>query len=418
MESGKTRLKQTRFSVMMLLQFFTRGAWFVTLGIYLGETLSQDGKYIGFAYSLFGIAAIITPFFVGMVADRYFATQRVMGLLHLCAGLIMVALAQVTDPALFTWVLFAYCIVYTPTEALANSIVFTHMPRRSFPYVRMFGTIGWVFAGLFLNFVLGRWFGFEGVEQSILPFYVAAGSSLLLGIYSFSLPNTPPPRKGEKTSIGEVVGADAFRLFRSKSFCVFMIASLLVMIPMQMYFSFFGKFLTGIGVEEVASKMTLGQVSEALFMLAIPVLVLRVGMKWMMALGLALWAIRYFLFAEITIDRNTLIIFTILIHGACYDFFNVTGSMYVDSKAGEKFRAAAQGLYVLVFIGLGKFVGSNVAGLVVDQHDLGAVEGATTFDWPAIFQTTGWISVGIFVFFVLFFHDKEKKEADGATEAG
>ncbi len=404
---NELRSKQTRFSAMMLLQFFTRGTWFVTLGTYLGKGLGQEGSYIGFSYSLFGVAAIITPFFVGMVADRYFATERVLGVLNISAGALMLVLSQVTDPSTFVWALFAYCIVYTPTEALSNSVVFHHLPRKYFAYVRLFGTVGWVLAGLSVNYVLGIFV--PNVEATAVPLILSAGSSVVLGLYNFTLPATPVQNKGEKASFKDVISIDALRLMKEPSFTVFLVACLLIGIPIQMYFAFFNMFLNDIGVANVASKMTLGQVSEAAFMVFVPWMIGRIGLKWMMTLGLAFWSIRYFLFSGITVDAETLIIFSILIHGACYDFFNVTGSIYVDLKAGEKFRSAAQGLFMLVFLGLGKFFGSNVAGFIAEKNP-GIGEAA--YNWSGIFNTTGIITAGVTLAFILSFRDKQKYDLD------
>ncbi len=394
---------------MMLLQYFTRGAWFVTLGTYLGKGLEQSGSFIGDSYSLFGIGAIITPFFVGMIADRFFATQRVLGVLNIGAALLMLVLSKVTDPSAFFWILFAYCIVYTPTEALSNSIVFHHLPRKYFPYVRLFGTIGWVLASLSVNMVLGHFV--PDVEMTAVPLMLSAGASIVLGIYNFTLPKTEVQRKGEPVTLNDIISIDALRMLKDPSFVVFLGACLLIGIPIQMYFAFFNLFLNDIGVANVASKMSLGQVSEAAFMVFIPWMIARVGLKWMMALGLAFWSIRYFMFAYITVGSEALIIFAILIHGACYDFFNVTGSIYVDMKAGEKVRSAAQGLFMLVFLGLGKFVGSKVAGKISSRYESGADGGE--FDWEAIFNVTGVITCVITFLFILMFRDRRKYDLDG-----
>ncbi len=400
--------KQVRFSLMMLLQYFTRGAWFVTLGTYLGKGLGQTGSYVGFSYSLFGIGAIISPFFVGMVADRFFPTQRVLGVLNIGAALLMLVLSQVTNPTTFVWVLFVYCILYTPTESLSNSIVFHHLPRKFFAYVRLFGTVGWVLAGLAVNMLLGRFI--DEVEMTSVPLIMSAVASAVLGLYNFTLPNTPVQNKGEKVGIKEVLGFEALTLLKQPSFSVFLGASLLIGIPIQMYFAFFNMFLNDIGVENVASKMSLGQVSEAAFMVFVPLLIGKIGLKWMMTLGLAFWSLRYFMFAGISVNAEFLIIFSILIHGACYDFFNVTGSIYVDLKAGERYRAAAQGLFMLVFLGLGKFFGSNLAGFISEMHPSGAEGGL--YDWSGIFNTTGFITAVVTVLFVLSFHDRQKYDLD------
>ena len=408
----ETRSKQARFSVMMLLQFFTRGAWFVTLGTYLGKGLEQSGEFVGFSYSLFGIAAIISPFIVGMVADRFFPTDRVLGSLNIVSGLLMLLLSQVTSPNTFLWTLFAYCIIYTPTEALSNSIVFHHLPRKFFAYVRVFGTLGWVLAGLSVNLILGKFV--DNVEATAVPLLMSAGASIFLGIYNFTLPSTPVKDKGKKTGFKDVISIDALKLVKDPNFSVFLGACLLIGIPIQMYFAFFNMFLNDIGVENVASKMTLGQVSEAAFMVFVPWMIGRIGLKLMMTLGLAFWSIRYFLFAGISVDAEYLILFSILIHGACYDFFNVTGSIYVDLKAGERYRSAAQGLFMLVFLGVGKFFGSNLAGYIASIHQDGA--DGSKYNWSGIFNTTGVITAIITVLFIIWFRDKKKydlNETDG-----
>ena len=276
------RSKQARFSLMMLMQYFTRGAWFVTLGTYLGKTLEQHGTFIGFSYSLFGIGAIISPFFVGMIADRFFPTQKVLGVLNIGAGTLMLLLSEVTDPTTFILTLFIYCIVYTPTEALSNSVVFHHLPRRFFAYVRLFGTIGCVFAGLAVNMILGRFV--DNVEATAVPLVMSAVASVVLGLYNFSLPSTPVKNQGEKIGIKEVLGLEALSLLKERSFTVFLGASLLIGIPIQMYFAFFNMFLNDIGVENVASKMSLGQVSEAVFMVFVPLLIGKVGLKVLITL--------------------------------------------------------------------------------------------------------------------------------------
>ena len=400
--------KQARFSLMMLMQYFTRGAWFVTLGTYLGKTLEQPGTFIGFSFSLFGIGAIISPFFVGMIADRFFPTQKVLGVLNIGAGALMLLLSQVTDPTTFIWTLFVYCIIYTPTEALSNSIVFHHLPRRFFAYVRLFGTIGWVLAGLAVNMILGRFV--DNIEATAVPLVMSAVASVVLGLYNFTLPSTPVKNKGEKIGIKEVLGLEALSLLKERSFTVFLGASLLIGIPIQMYFAFFNMFLNDIGVENVASKMSLGQVSEAAFMVFVPLLIGKLGLKWMMTLGLAFWSARYFMFAGISVNAEFLIIFSILIHGACYDFFNVTGSIYVDLKAGERYRSAAQGLFMLVFLGLGKFFGSNLAGLISEWHP--SASGEELYNWSGIFNTTGVITAVVTILFFLSFHDRQKYDLD------
>ena len=385
---------------MMLLEYFIWGSWYVTLGTYMQTYLGADGTQIGAAYGALAIATIISPFFVGMVADRFFAAQNVMALLHLIGAALLFLATRITDNAAFYWVVLIYSMLYMPTIALSNSIAFNQMsdPGTQFPWIRVFGTLGWIVAGQLISLL--------GIDKtnSISTFYMAAISSALLGVLSFTLPNTPPRGKEKKTSFAAAIGLEAFVLFRNRSYTIFFISAILICIPLSFYYSFANVFLNDLGMENAAAKMTLGQVSEALFILAIPFMFYKTGVKNMLLIGITAWLLRYVFFAFGNMDANMWMLYTgIILHGVCYDFFFVTGYMYTEKKAGEKIKNAAQGLFTLASYGIGMVIGTYFSGLVVDNY----TEAGARF-WNSIWLVPAYISIFVLIFFILFF--KEKKE--------
>jgi len=393
--SGAVRL---RLSVMMFLQYFVWGAWFVTLGTYLGTTRQFSGEQIGAAYGTMAIGAILAPFFVGMVADRFFATERIIALLHLLGGGLLWWASTLDRFALVYPALIGYALCYAPTLALTNSISFDNMrdPAREFPRIRVLGTIGWIAAGLLV--------GWLGVENTAQPMRIAAGASAVLGLFAFALPHTPPHAAGKPLSVRDVLGLDALALMKDRSFATFVIGSFLLCIPLQFYYAFTNLFLNEIGVSQPATKMTLGQMSEIGFMLLLPWFLTRLGVKKILLLGMAAWAARYLLFsAGNTGSLAWMLYLGILLHGICYDFFFVTGQIYVDQQADVKIRAAAQGFLALVTQGLGYLIGSSVSGLVVEAH---RTAGGTGHDWKAIWLVPAGGALLVLVIFALLFRPR------------
>jgi nucleoside transporter len=385
-----------KLSVMMLLEYFIWGAWYVTMGTYMSVFLGSSGIQIGAAYSALAIATMISPFFVGMIADRFFAAQRIMGTLHLVGGLLLFVATMIRDNTAFYWVIVGYSLLYMPTIALSNSIAFHQMtdPGKQFPWIRVFGTVGWILAGIMI--------GILSIEKTPSTFLMAATASVALGIISFVLPHTPP--KGNVQSrASQAVGTDALVLFRERSYLIFFIAAILVCIPLSFYYGFANLFLNEAGLDHAASKMILGQVSEALFILAIPFLFNSIGVKKMLILGMTAWLLRYLCFAYGNINANLWMLYAgIILHGICYDFFFVTGYMYTEKKAGERIKNAAQGLFTFATYGIGMFIGTWFSGYTTDYYTVNGVH-----QWKEIWFVPAGVAAGVLVLFILFFRDRK-----------
>jgi nucleoside transporter len=386
-----------KLSFMMFLEYFIWGAWYVTMGTYMSGFLESNGVQIGAAYSALAIATMISPFFIGMVADRFFAAQRIMGILHLIGAVLLFSATHVDSNTAFYWVILVYSLLYMPTIALSNSIAFHQMadPGKQFPWIRVFGTAGWIVAGLMI--------GFLGIEKTPFTFHMASLVSLALGIASFMLPDTPPQGRSVGPSAIRVIGSDAFVLLRDKSYLIFFIAAILVCIPLSFYYGFANLFLNEVGMENAASKMIMGQLSEAIFILAIPFLFNRIGVKKMLLLGMTAWILRYICFAYGNITVNLWMLYAgIILHGICYDFFFVTGYMYTEKKAGEKIKNAAQGLFTFATYGVGMFIGTWFSGFTTDHYTVDNVH-----QWKEIWFVPAYIAIAVMVYFIFFFREKK-----------
>ena len=394
-----------RLSTMMFLEFFVWGAWFVTLGTYLAADLGASGSQIALAFLTQSLGAILAPFIVGLIADRWFAAQRILGVLHLFSAVMLFLAGRQGDfGAFFVFALLAM-ISFMPTLALANSISFRRLtsPERQFPAIRVFGTIGWIVAGLLIG-----WLGWEAGGALENTFVMAAIGSALLGVYAFTLPHTPPETTGDRVTVRDVLGLDALALLKSRSYLVFFLASILICIPLAFYYNFTNLYLNEIGVQSAAAVQSLGQVSEALFLLVMPLMLRKLGVKRTLLIGMLAWALRYALFAFG--DAGSLlclVIIGLVLHGVCYDFFFVAGQIYTDRFAPKHVRSAAQGLISLATYGVGLLIGSLISGPIVDAFL--AADG--THQWRAIWLIPAALAVGVALFFAALFRERETAAA-------
>ncbi|RTY69713.1 nucleoside permease [Flavobacterium sp. LB2P53] len=400
-----------KLSIMMFLEFFIWGAWFVTLGTFLKFNFSDaEGPVVAAIFSTQSWGAIIAPFIIGLIADRYFNAEKILGILHLAGAFLMYQMYQSEEVGMFYTYVLSYMILYMPTLALVNSVAFNQMkdPEKEFANIRVWGTIGWVIAGLAISFVF-HWDTAEAISQGFLKntFLLAEIAALILGIFSFSLPKTPPKVSEEKIKIGDIIGLDALKLLKDKNFAIFFISSILICIPLAFYYQNAHPFLTESGVENPTGKMAIGQISEALFLLLIPVFFTRFGFKKTILIGMLAWAIRYVLFAYGNgNDLSFMLIIGIALHGICYDFFFVSGQIYTNSKAGEKYKSAAQGLITLATYGVGMLIGFAVAGWITDNYKM--ADGAV--NWQMVWIIPAGIAFAVFLLFALLFNEKNKGE--------
>lgn len=397
-----------RLSLMMFLEFFVWGAWFVTLGSFLGNNLEATGGQTAKVFSTQSWGAIIAPFIIGLIADRYFNAEKILGILHLLGAGLMFLMFQAPDVSVFYPYTLAYMILYMPTLALVNSISFRQMndPEKEFSAVRVWGTIGWIVAGLLISFAF-HWDSEQSVLAGLLKntLLMASIGSLLLAIYSFTLPKTPPTvDKTEKVSVSKLLGLDALKLLKDKNYTIFFISALLICVPLAFYYQYASPYLIDIKLENSTGLMSIGQVSEALFLLALPFLFKKFGFKNTILLGMLAWTVRYGLFAYGDAGARTfMLIIGIALHGLCYDFFFVAGQIYTDQKAGEKYKSSAQGLFTLATYGVGMLFGFEVAGWIADTYTVNGV-----VDWKTTWLVPSGIALGVAVLFVLLFKDERK----------
>ncbi|MFC4636434.1 nucleoside permease [Dokdonia ponticola] len=393
---------RVQLSIMMFLEFFIWGAWFVTMGTFLAKAFSATGGQMAMAYETQSIGAIVAPFIIGLIADRYFSAQKILGVLHLLgAGLLYMAGTSENFDTFYPYILI-YMILYMPTLALVNSVAFRQMkdPAKDFALIRVLGTIGWIVAGLVIGFL--AWES-DNVLQN--TFIMAAGAAALLGVFSFTLPETPPVvDKTEKVTVRDILGLDALGMLKDKKYLVFFIASILICIPLAFYYQHANQYLNELGMEGAAGKMTFGQMSEIAFMLLLPIFLKKYGIKMTLLVGMLAWVVRYLLFAYGDAGENTwMLIFGIILHGICYDFFFVSGQIYTDFKAGEKFKSSAQGLITLATYGLGMLVGFRLAGYITDLNAL--TDGG--HNWYDIWVLPAGIAGAVFVFFLVAFKNEK-----------
>ena len=391
-----------RLSLMMFLNYVIWGSWYVTLGAYLTINLKFTGTQAGAVFGTTALACMISPFFVGLIADRFFASERVLAALHLLGAALLFFVTKATSFGPVYALMFAYCLCYFPTIALTNSLTLQHLkdPGRDFPLIRVFGTLGWIAIGV----TIGR----LGVETSTVPFMLAAGASVVMSIFSLTLPHTPPPSKGQTVTLRRILGLDALVMLKRPSFAVFAVASILACIPLTFYFSFTNAYLNELHVENAAGKMALGQASEVIMMLLMPFILRRVTVRSILIMGLLAWSVRYMLLAYGNPYGGIWMFYVaILLHGICYDFFFMTGQLYTDQEAPPNLRSAAQGLITFLTYGVGMLIGSLIAGRTVDYftHTAG---GVVTRNWQSFWISSSLSAFVILLLIAIFFRSHSK----------
>ena len=394
-----------QLSFMMFLEFFIWGGWFVTMGTFLSQSFKASGSQLAQAYETQSIGAIIAPFVIGLIADRYFSAQKILGFLHILGAVVLCLAGTSNDFISFYPFVLIYMILYMPTLALVNSVAFRQMkdPSKEFPPIRVFGTVGWIVAGLTIGYL-----GWESQKLLSYTFYLTACASAILGVFSFTLPDTPPKVEKGDYSISKVLGLDALSLLKDTKYLIFFMSSILICVPLAFYYQHANQFLNELGMQKAAAVMTLGQISEALFILLLPIFLKRYGIKISLIVGMLAWVVRYVLFAYGDIGENAwMLIFGVILHGICYDFFFVSGQIYTDYKAGDKFKSSAQGLITLATYGLGMLVGFRLAGYITDQFII-----SSGHNWTQIWIIPSGFALFVLLFFILTFKNEKIKLKD------
>lgn len=384
---------------MMFFQFFIQGSWYVTMGTYLGQSLHFTGVQIGLAYSTAAIAAIISPVIVGMIADRFFSANRVLAFLNIAGAILLAALTRIDNFSLFFPVLLLYTICFMPTMSLCNSISFDNLrePSKEFSRIRLFGSFGWILSGIVISSMK--------LEPTSTPFLIGAGASFLAGIYALVLPYKKPEQRAEKVTVGHILGFDAFKLTKDRSFLVLLVFSALICIPLAFYDSFTNLFIVNVGISNAAAAMSMGQVAEVIFLFAFPLMFLKLRYKGSIVAAIVAWVLMYGFFMLGARTGQTGFIYAVLpLHGFCFTFFFVSGQLFVDEKAPSSLRNSAQGLIAFATYGVGKYLGTIVAGNVVDQYT--TVQG--TYNWVSVWTVPFVMAVVILIGFVLLFREKPK----------
>lgn len=393
-----------RLWLMVFLHYFVWGSWYVTMGTYLTETLHFPGDQVGLAYGSTAIGAMVSPFFAGIVADRFFATQRLLASLHLVGAALLYLISTLTKFPLFYPALVIYMISYMAGHGLTNTLTLHHATnaRREFPLVMMMGSVGWIAAGWTVSWL--------DLEKSADMFRLAATAAMVMGVYSFTLPHTPPKGSGVSISFRTMLGIDALQLLRQRSFATFILCSFLICIPLSFYFNWMNVFMNELKISDAAAKMTLGQVSDVVFLLLLPVLLSRLGVKGVLLVGMTAWTLRFALLGWFDIQRDALwmLFLAIGIHGMCYDYIFVMGRMYVDNRARPEIRGAAQGLHAIMTLGVGMFIGTWLAGMVGKYY---TNSSAGTHAWREIWLLPAGLSAMLLVVFALLFTDRPAASA-------
>ena len=397
-----------QLSLMMFLNFFIWGGWFVTLGTYLSNNLNATGAQSGNVFSTQSWGAIIAPFIIGLIADRYINAEKILGVLHISGAILMYQMYQSDSVGVFYPYVLMYMILYMPTLALVNSVSFRQMnnPEKEFSNIRVWGTVGWIVAGLLISYAF-HWDSKDNVREGLLKntFLMSSIASLILGLFSFLLPKTPPSKSSGKVSVKEILGLEALTLLKNKNFLVFFVSSILICIPLAFYYQNTNDFLNNINVNNPTGKMTIGQASEVLFLLALPIFFSKFGFKKTILVGMFAWALRYVLFAFGNAGAlSWMLIFGIALHGVCYDFFFVSGQIYTNSKAGDRYKSAAQGLITLATYGVGMLLGFWIAGKVTDSYKIADHQ----YNYKMVWIIPAAIAFLVMLLFLIFFKEERK----------